>query len=563
MTCLVCLFIPNSRIKMRIVLKFLLCILLGSLLAGALLTLIYGYTDTMTFLIHAIGEASRSDKILALVTARKLFILQILIFVICSVLLLIILSLDAILNYALSCLVYINKSLTHFKSDIAGTEVKWILCIPFVGAVFFALYMPVSYDEAWTYLQFTSKSPLSSLCYYPAPNNHVLHSLITNLTRYIPFGSALFCLRISSILASVVTWILCFSFLNEYYSKRIALLITAMTSMLFMSVYYSYMSRGYGLVMLFFIVSVYASYNIIRKGDQAKYWLCFTISNVLGFFTMPSFLYPFILLNIVILLNNGFKIKKQLVYNSAALFFVVVLYIPIIIVNGLNALINNPFVAPISRSEVLHSIAGFLSTTITEIFGVHYFFVLFALVVSIVVLLKNNMRFEFGLMIIFLLFPFVILTAHSVIPFPRTFNYYAFVLVFFICIPYWKRIEVLPVNYIVAFAILIQVVCSVNFYLNIKKYEEFNISYHEINNKILGNHRYFFTTFLFETIFLFENKTQGYKMEKAEFHFPQINVNADTLTGFDYYIVDKEFDFTKNKKPAYSDRRTNVYEEYP
>ncbi len=48
-------------------------------------------------------------------------------------------------------------------------------------------------------------------------------------------------------------------------------------------------------------------------------------------------------------------------------------------------------------------------------------------------------------------------------------------------------------------------------------------------------------------------------MSKAEFHFPQIDVDADTLTGFDYYIIDKKYDFTKHKKAAYSDSRTNVY----
>lgn len=544
---------------MKFTLKFFLYLILSCVFGMLLFSFISGYEGCMHYLINAIGEAARADKIMELVAPDKFLILQS-IGIFCIVVLASILVLfEKIWSQAAAVFIYFKRQIQLLVTDLLYTEVKWVLVIPLISSVFFAVSMPVSYDEAWTYLQFTAKSPLASLCYYPAPNNHVLHSLITNVTRYIPFFNPLLCLRISSIAVSFFCWLICFSFIKKYYSKNSSLLIVGIASMLFMSVYYSYMSRGYGLVLLFFIVSLYAAYNIIFNADQTRHWLIFSISNVLGFFTMPSFLYVFIILNLVILLNNGLRIKKQFFSNAAVLAVVFVLYLPIIIINGIGALTNNQFVKPIARTEVLEKLPDFFSRTISEITGVHYLVILLFILISILMLIKNKMKFELILLVVFLLAPVILLIGHAVIPFPRTFNYYAFVFVFAMVIPFGSVLGKKTVGYILLITLCIQSACFFNFYYSIEKYEGFNISYHEINKKITGRGSYFFTTVLFETNFLFENKTQGYEAEKLEFHFPQINVDADTLKGFDYYIVDKQYDFTKIKKPAYSDSRTNVY----
>ncbi len=546
---------------MKFVFKFFLYLILTCVVTMLTVSLIYGYEGSMHYLIDSIGEAARADKIFELVTAGKFLILQS-IGILCILLLISVLFFFQKIGILMTLSVaYLKRHICILSTDLLVTEVKWIVLIPLISSVFFAVIMPVSYDEAWTYLQFTSKSPLASWCYYPAPNNHVLHSLITNVTRYIPFLNPLICLRLSSIIVSVLSWLICFSFIKKYYSKNSSLLIVGISSVLFMSVYYSYMSRGYGLVMLFFIVSLYAAYNIIFNADQTRHWLIFSISNILGLFTMPSFLYVFIILNLIIWLNNGFRIKKQLFSNTAAVLVVFILYAPIIIINGLGALTDNQFVKPILRTEVINNLPVFFRQSIIEITGIHYLVILAPIITAIIMLVKNKMKFELMLSFVFIFSPAILLIVHSVIPFPRTFNYYAFVFVFLIIIPYWRLLENISVKYVLLLTVCIQSAFILNFYFSIEKYEDFNISYHQINKKIMGRGSYFFTTVLFETNFLFENKTHGYEAEKMEFHFPQINVDADTLKGFDYYIVDKQYDFTKLKKPAYSDNRTNVYME--
>ncbi len=547
------------QVSMTYILRILLVIAIVFLLAALGITILYGYQPTMLYLIDRIGESARQEQILTLVSERKFLILQIVLLIIAAILVVVFINLNRITEVGYSAYVYIKEHIQELLTELRNTEVKWILILPLISAVFFALSMPVSYDEAWTYLQFTSKSPLSSLCYYPAPNNHVLHSLITNITRYIPFAPILFCLRITSILVSFFTWLLCYSFLRKRYSANVALLITGIASMLFMAVYYSYMSRGYGLVALFFVIGLQASYNIIFNGNNNKDWILFGVSSVLGFFTMPSYLYAFVLLNTLILFNNKFQLKKQIIYNLGVVILVVILYTPIIIVNGVGALTSNTFVLPISRKEVIERLPIFFSETLTEITGVHFMVVILLLAISFYMLMKSKMKFELRMFIMFLVLPFVLLILHSVIPFPRTFNYYGIILLLLICIPFKDAIAKVSTRYLLVALILIQSLLFLNFYFNIKKYETFNITYHEINKKIVGNKSYFFTTVLFETNFLFENEIHGYEMTKAEFNFPQVNVDADTLTGFDYYIVDKQYDFTKTRKPAYSDETTNVY----
>ena len=64
------------------------------------------------------------------------------------------------------------------------------------------------------------------------------------------------------------------------------------------------MSRGYAFMVLAFVVCMYATFNIISKGNRNKDWMFFAISGALGCYAIPSFLYPFATLNVIILFYN-------------------------------------------------------------------------------------------------------------------------------------------------------------------------------------------------------------------------------------------------------------------
>jgi len=60
--------------------------------------------------------------------------------------------------------------------------VYWPLAAIIAMLVTFALTLPLSYDESFTFNEFTSKDILTSISNYPVPNNHVFHSILTNIT---------------------------------------------------------------------------------------------------------------------------------------------------------------------------------------------------------------------------------------------------------------------------------------------------------------------------------------------------------------------------------------------
>ena len=347
--------------------------------------------------------------------------------------------------------------------EVFNSEQKYFLIIPIASSIYFAIQLPVSYDEAFTYLNFTSQGIPTSMTYYPIPGNHILHSIFTNITRYLFFLNPLIRLRISSIFANFFICIFSYSFLKRYFNKNTAIIVVSIASMMFYSVYYSYMSRGYVLETLFFITAFYASYNIIKGNNQVRQWIYFGISSILGFYAMTSFLYPFILLNIFILIFNRENILKQTIVNVVVAVVVIILYIPIIKFNGIEAIVLHKTVAPIPRGEVLKRLPSFLLDSITDITGYSWVYTIPLMALSfILILIKKNKEY----IIIFLLFivgPVILLILHSVIPFSRTFNYYGYILIFVIAIPWSDLLQKINIRYLFIFLLLIQSILFCNF----------------------------------------------------------------------------------------------------
>ena len=74
---------------------------------------------------------------------------------------------------------------------------------------------------------------------------------------------------------------------------------------------------------------------------------------------------------------------------------------------------------------------------------------------------------------------------------------------------------------------------------------------------MVGNKRYFSSGNLLGTTLLYELKTQGF--DNAEVIFYNAPVNADTLQNFDYIIIGKQNDFTKNKKARVTTEYYHIY----
>jgi hypothetical protein len=322
------------------------------------------------------------------------------------------------------------------------------------------------------------------------------------------------------------------------------------------------MSRGYALVNLFFIVDIYCAFNIIKEeSNQTRNWVWFGISSILGFYTMPSFLYPFVILNIFILLFNHNRIVKQIITNGAVVIAVTLLYLPVIIVNGLSALTSNKFVKPLPRNEVVHELPSFLLNSITSITGISWHYITPLLVLSFILLILKRKKEYIIIYLLFITAPFVLLTIHSVIPFSRTFNYYGFVimlLIFFSVKDLLHNLKAVTYQYMLIFLLFIQCLLLYNFYLKVIPAEDYDITADKTSKEIIGNKKFLIDHPLFDVPLLFELNVANYKKAAIKYCNPA-PISADSLYGYDYIIIDKSLDKTIIKTAKIQTLYYNVY----
>lgn len=522
-------------------------------------TLIVGYTTSIESLLKLSNQQSNHDKVFALMTKSKFYGAQIIELFLILGLVFLFLKRENFYTTGITVFKYVNNALRRLLSNFFHSSGPIIVFIPLATCIYCAFVIPVSYDEAYTYLSFTTKTPLTSALYYPLPNNHILHSIITNFTHYIPFLSDLVCLRISNIFITFLMWMICFSFWKKFYSEKFSLILTGISSMLFMSVYYSYMSRGYELVSLFFVVSLYCTYQIIQHSSEKRYWIIFSISSILGFYTMPSYLYPFLTLHACLLLGRSPLIRSQKSSFFSTIAIVAVIYTPIILVNGLKAIVGNVYVQPIPRLVLIEKLPSFFSETLQTIFGIPWLFIAPLMAISLLYVVYKKDSFHIKTISIFIAAPFLLLGVHSVIPFPRTFYYYSVIVAFLCLYPAYSFIQRFSTKTILLCVIVAQVLLFVNFTNVITEYENYSISSHHIITQIIGAKNYFINSEQFDIFLRFELQTSGYKSVVPNVVFPPVKMSSDTMTSYDYVVIDKKYDMTQNRKPTYTNRLSNIY----
>ena len=544
---------------MKFIAKCIFILLLCSLVILFILSLKAGYQHSLDFFISLKGQQRNAEKLYALLPISKFHFIQ-------KLMIGIFLAMAGALFYFnelyTKIAFYVKDFWKVIRNELAfciQSEGKYVLLLPFLLSCFFAFWIPVSYDEAWTYLNFTSKGIFSSITYYPAPNNHILHSVITNITSFIPFVDTLLCMRISTILFNTLCWCIAYCFTTKYFNKTTALVVIGVSSMLFMSILYSYMSRGYALVSLFFITALYSAFNIIMKEEKERNWIAFGISAILGFYSMPSFLYPLLTLNALIFLADNKHLKKIITVNFYILITTGILYLPVMIISGTDALINNRYVTSIPREQVLKKLPAFFSDTLTEITGIPWIIILLLLAVAFITILVKKDKRQLLLFGIFLLSPFALLIAHSVIPFGRTFIYYHFLLCLLILIPWKEKIRKVKESYLITIILLIQGALVYNFYTKIKAYDNYSFTTQQVVRQIKGNKGYVCNDGLFDAFLLFELDSGKFKKSWMNY-YNNVEMSADTIYNMDYIIINTTVDKTSHKLPKIQTKYYNVYE---
>lgn len=536
--------------------RCVLYILLTSLIVALGSVLIIGTESIIDWLIDVAGLATKREALQPFLSQLTLPLVVIILFSAISLILLGLWKEKIILKYAKTFFKYWLDAFKNLFSSLKAVEIICVLAVPFAASIYFANVISVSYDEAITYNFFTIKPFYYCMIFYPYPNNHVLHSLLTNITEYTPFVSALFSIRIPAILASLFTWLIGYSFLKKYYTSRVAIVVIGLASVCYLSIYYSFMSRGYAFMVLAFVVCMYAAFNIIQKGNRTKDWMFFVVAGVLGCYTIPSFLYPFATLNVLILVYNYKNIKRQFWANLIAGILVILVYAPIMLVDGISALASNQFVQHVERVDILKGIYSFYVAMFADIGGVPYWMNILILVPFVLTVIQKD-KWHLSLWIIFLLAPFVLIFLHAVNPFYRTFLYYNFAILFLIVVPFRKYLERISKYVIILVLLVVQLFAIYTFDSKVRINEGFNTDAAQVSEQYFKEGQTVVFPCIASANYEFEANVRG--LSDYIFFLNNEQANVDTINNYDYVILEIRRDVTVNKRPYYSTSEQNIY----
>lgn len=410
-----------------------------------------------------------------------------------------------------------------------------LIFVSFILRLILALTIPINYDEAITYLNFSKEGYLYTLTHYTSPNNHILHSLLTNFTDYFPFDNTIN-LRIPNLLVGTITIPLFFYCFSRLINFKIAMFVTTIYSFLPIIIYYGFISRGYSLIILFFMISFYSAIQIIRIKNinvlqLRKYHFILSVSSILGFYSIPSFLYAYISLISYLTLMSVFQkstMKMLYIIISGILttILVLLLYSPVLIVSGLSAITGNKFVAPIPRSQVIEELYEHFSTVFNSLISINYLLITVLLLgfFSCYLLFKSRKPAEIVFSLYILVLSPIILVVQSVIPFPRTWIYLIIPILYLLGM-FMKKTKIQTKNgyYIYSIAIFLSITQLFIFFNQVNEKEKFSYTSEEVSEFLIDSNakRILVKHPLIDANlnYIFENKNENILVFENDYYF--------------------------------------------
>ncbi len=177
-------------------------------------------------------------------------------------------------TYLLKSIVWFFRNLNKYWLSVPQSERNLALLLFSTTAlfrIFWVFELPITHDEASTYVNFTGRGLLYAMGYYTAPNNHILNSVLAVFTCKLPIQTTI-ALRIPSFLAGMASVVALWVFLRRNTSSAsIALLISGVFAMTYFITDYGVMARGYSFILLFFTISYYVLLKWLEAENDNVY----------------------------------------------------------------------------------------------------------------------------------------------------------------------------------------------------------------------------------------------------------------------------------------------------
>jgi hypothetical protein len=247
----------------------------------------------------------------------------------------------------------IDSLKTHWRE--ANSLERWtlgILTLAAFGLRAAFMNQPMRYDEAVSWVVFSSKPFFITISYYPFPNNHIVHNLLVTLVTSI-FGSSLWSIRLVDFVHGVLLVPLTWAVIRPWRGKAAALIASAWLAGTSMFVLHSTNARGYGILVMSFLLMIPAARRLMNRGGYGPA-LILVILGGLAFWNIPLAILPFgailtwVAMNWILDSNTaarGEVFRGILVSGLGAGLLSLLLYMPVFIVSGPSALFGNEYVA--------------------------------------------------------------------------------------------------------------------------------------------------------------------------------------------------------------------------
>lgn len=259
----------------------------------------------------------------------------------------------------------LKKLLGDLRAEICSLPwAPWvalgILCVGGAALRIKYLFIPMRYDEAQTYTIYASRKVTDFLRDYSEPNNHIFHTLLVHASTRL-FGSSEWAIRLPALVAGILLIPVTAFVFRKLFNTTVGLISAALVAGSSILIEYSINARGYMMQVLFFVMLL-ALARYLKWHASLAGWVIFVVLSALGFYTIPTMLYPFGVVMGWLLLMAIFEPGGQdartltirlIVAGFATIALTLVFYSPVIIFHGFRPLISNPWVEPLTWSGFL------------------------------------------------------------------------------------------------------------------------------------------------------------------------------------------------------------------
>jgi 4-amino-4-deoxy-L-arabinose transferase-like glycosyltransferase len=261
------------------------------------------------------------------------------------------------------------KTLKPARFDLFALVVLLLILAAAIVFRLVRIYDGMSHDESYTFIVFSSTSLFNIVTNYQLPNNHVLNSLLIYFSTHI-FGIQPWAVRLPALFAGMLLIPATYGFAKTVYDKYTALVSALLVAILPGAILYATTARGYSLVALFTVLTLWLA-DFLRRSKNLFAWSLLVLFSALGFYSVPVFLFPFGMVFAWLFFENlvadpgeyGSRInflKYWLLAGLSSAVLVLILYTPIFIYTGAAKVFANQFVTPEAWLGYIPSIPGHL-----------------------------------------------------------------------------------------------------------------------------------------------------------------------------------------------------------